>query len=171
MAAVGMFGSVVYNNQEFKDHMNSYYSKEKIRSTVAMLSESNELDMKSLEYGQYQPVLSPLSEWPNNSGSFWKKAVSKARLSLTGRANTDALSKDEPNVKPLTRCALLDAAVRKCFNSNPPIPMEIDVAEQPENSPDKDQHDIILDWQYGTDGKPVLLKFTMVCAYMGSEKK
>jgi len=54
------------------------------------------------------------------------------RAGLASQPNNTPLSADEPSVVPLTKCGLLDASVRKCFNSTPPIPMKIDVQEQPE---------------------------------------
>jgi len=47
-------------------------------------------------------------------------------------------------VVPLTKCGLLDASVRKCFNSDAADPMKIDVQEQPKDSPNATQHDIRL---------------------------
>jgi len=166
MAKVRTLSSKVYD-QKFEDHINYHYSPEHIKESVEKLDTSTEIDLKSLEYGQYQPILSNLSAWPGQSGQFWKAMVSRARLSLTNQGNNDALSNDEPNVKPLTRCALLDAAVRKCFNSNPPIPMKIHVEEKDKASADADKHDIKLIWEYGKDGIPTLLKLTMVCPYLG----
>jgi hypothetical protein len=92
-----------------------------------------------------------------------------ARLQLTAQPNNLPLSRDEPGVIPLTRCALLDASLRKCFNSEPPIPMIIDVTQKQEGAPNPDQHDIKLVWEYGKDGNdqvPTLLRFTMICPYI-----
>lgn len=71
---------------------------------------------------------------------------------------------------PLTKLGLLDATVRKCFNSEPPIPMQVDIQEQPQDSPNAAQHDIRLVWTYGSDGIPTLLRFTMICPYASGSR-
>ena len=166
MARIGFFSSKIYD-QKFQDHINFYYSPAEIKTSVEKLDTSDKIDLASLEYGQYQPILSDLDSWPGKSGQFWRAMVSKARLSLTNQGSTDALSNDEPHVKPLTRCALLDAAVRKCFNQKPPIPMKIKVTEKEPGTAKSDQHDIDLKWTYGADGRPTFLYLTMICPYSG----
>ena len=71
------------------------------------------------------------------------------------------------SVIPLTRCALLDASVRKCFNSEPPIPMKTNIITHQPSDHYADRHEIRLEWEYGDgDGKaPTLLNLTMVCPY------
>jgi hypothetical protein len=161
-----IFGGRVYNNQQFKDHMNSYYYPlSNMQRSVEKLKGSGQIDLKTMQWGQYQPILSPLDQWPGNTGMQWIKSKDEAREGLSTQANTRALSPDEPGVVPETKCDLLDAAVRKCFNSTPPIPMIIDVMEQAKDSASADQHDIHLDWEYGKDRIPTLLRLTMVCPF------
>jgi hypothetical protein len=66
----------------------------------------------------------------------------------------------------LTRCDLLDACVRKCFNSEPPIPMKTNIIAHAPSDAYADRHEIRLEWEYkkGSD-KPTLLHLTMVCPY------
>ncbi|AUC98500.1 MULTISPECIES: hypothetical protein [Bradyrhizobium] len=156
----------VYNNQQFKDHINAnYYPLQNMIKSVAILKSSELIDIETLEYGQYQPILSPRDKWPSGSGKLWQREMGKARLDLATQPNSAALSKDQPGVVPLTKCALLDASVRKCFNSEPPIPMQIDVKEQDKTAPNADRHDILLTWEHknGDDQPPTLLLLTMVC--------
>jgi hypothetical protein len=117
-----------------------------------------------MEFGQYQPILAPLEINPNGPKP-WLKSVGFARLQLTAQPNTTPLSKDEPDVIPLTRCALLDACIRKCFNSATPICMQVNVTQK--DAPNPDLHDIVLEWEYGTGSNvPTLLNLTMVCPYV-----
>ena len=170
MSQVQIFGAGVFNSQQFKDHMNShYYPLENMKKSVAKLKASDQIDIQTMQYGQYQQILSPLDVWPGGKGKFWMREMGRARMQLSDQPNNIPLSRDEPDVVPLTRCALLDAAVRKCFNSEPPIPMLIDVQQKPFDAPDPDQHDITLVWEYGKDGKekvPTLLRWTMICPFI-----
>lgn len=159
-----------YNNQQFKDHMNSlYYPLSAMQRSVEILK--SKLDLSTLKFGDYQSILSPLDRWPGDTGEKWMKSKEYARRGLASQINSAPLAADEPDVVPLTKCDLLDASVRKCFNSQPPIPMKIDVQEQPEHSPNATQHDIRLVWTYGDDGVPTLLRLTMVCPYGSGRDK
>src|SRR5882757_4474142 len=159
-------GGKPYNNQQFKDHMNRhYYPLSAMQSSVEVLKASNQIDIATMEFGDYQSILTPLDKWPGDLGSKWERSKQYARAGLASQPNNTPLSADEPSVVPLTKCGLLDASVRKCFNSTPPIPMQIDVQEQPKDSPNATQHDIKLVWTYGSDGIPTLLRLTMVCPY------
>jgi hypothetical protein len=159
-------GGRPYNNQQFKDHMNRlYYPLSAMQKSVEILKESNQLDLSTMEFGDYQSVLSPLDRWPGDTGKKWLKSKDYARAGLASQPNSAPLSADEPSVMPLTKCGLLDASVRKCFNSEPPIPMQVDIQEQGQDAPNAAQHDIRLVWTYGSDGIPTLLRLTMVCPY------
>jgi len=167
MSQIKIFGGKVYDNQQFKDHMNShYYPLENMKKSVEILKASNQIDIATMEFGQYQPILSPLDVWPGGRGKFWMKEMGFARQQLNAQPNSRPLSIDESNAIPLTKCALLHACVRKCFNSEPPIPMLIDVTQKLNDAPNPDLHDILLVWEYGKDGNakvPTLLRLTMVC--------
>ncbi|WP_245321705.1 hypothetical protein [Bradyrhizobium sp. LTSPM299] len=143
--------------------MNKLYNPiDAMRASVATLKASDQIHMATMEYGQYQPVLAPLKGWPAGAGQFWMKEMGQARIDLNNTPNTTPLSKDEPDVIPLTRCALLDACLRKCFNSQPdPICIIVDVEDLPAGSK---VHEVKLDWEYadGSD-RPTLLRFTMCC--------
>ncbi len=166
MAKVSIFGGAIFNNQDFKDHMNShYFPLANMQASVAKLKAADTIDIQTMQFGQYQPVLSPLDFWPGGRGKFWLREMGKARIDLSAQPNTRPLSNDEPDVIPLTKCCLLDACVRKCFNSDPPIPMKVDITEKRSDDPDSGVHDIRLVWEYGngTDKAPTLLNLTMVC--------
>jgi hypothetical protein len=166
MKQMMMFGMKTYNDQDFKNLMNShYYPLENMMESVALLKASNRIDLPTMEYGQYQPILSSLESWPKGKGKYWLKEMGRARINLNAQPNTTPLSADEPNVIPLTRCALLDACVRKCFNSEPPICMKADITEAREDAPNPNDHEIRLEWEYGNgkDKPPTLLNLTMVC--------
>jgi len=171
MSQARIFGGsvAIYNNPQFKAAMNIHYSPlETMKASVALLKASPQIDLASLQFGQYQPILSPQELGTDAGLKRWMKEMGGARLQLSTKANTKPLSNDQPDVVPLTMCCLLDACVRKCFNSDPPICMVIDVKEQRVDSPDRDTHDIELVWEYGgTDKVPTLLRLTMVCPFVG----
>jgi hypothetical protein len=162
-----ILGGAFYNNPQFKALMNSnYYPLDAMKRSVAKLkAASDQIHLETLEYGQYQSILTPKSSWPAGGGAAWLREMGHARLDLTAQRNTVELD----GVVPLTRCALLDASLRKCFNSDPPICMKIDVREHKFDDANADKHDIELTWTYG-DGKdkpPTLLEFTMICPFRG----
>lgn len=159
-------GGRVYNNQQFKDLMNAnYYPLDNMIKSVAILKASDHIDIETMEFGQYQPILTPRDQWPNGIGKLWQKEMGRSRMDLSAQPNTSPLSKDESGVVPLTRCAILDASIRKCFNSEPPIPMKIDVTEQDKTAQNPNRHDIRLVWEHanGDHKPPTLLHLTMVC--------
>jgi hypothetical protein len=162
-----LMGGRVYETSSFKTAMDSnYYPLENMKKSVTVLTNSQNIDIATMEFGQYQPILSPAQVSPNGPKE-WLKHVGSARVSLTAQANTKPLSKDEPSVVPLTKCALMDASVRKCFNSTPPICMQVNVTQKGKDSPDPDQHDILLEWEYAAGSNvPTLLNLTMVCPYV-----
>jgi hypothetical protein len=161
-----MMGGKVYETAEFKQAMDSsYFPLENMKKSVATLTNSNGIDIATMEFGQYQPILAPTSINPSGPKT-WLKNVGFARVQLTAQPNTTPLSKDQPNVTPLTKCALLDACVRKCFNSEPPICMQVNVTQKAKDSPNPDLHDILLEWEYPAGSNvPSLLNLTMVCPF------
>ncbi|SEN88528.1 hypothetical protein [Bradyrhizobium sp. OK095] len=164
----------IYDDQHYKDLMNgNYYPLDNMKKSVARLKASGQIDIETMEYGQYQPILSPLETWPNGSGKVWFKALGHARLQLTAQPNTMPLSNDERVVVPPTKCALLDASIRKCFNSEPPIPMKADITQHQKDDANSDRHEIRMVWEYGNgdDQAPTLLNLTMVCPYVVKSRK
>ena len=162
-----MMGAKVYETTQFKQAMDShYFPLDNMKQSVATLKSSNSIDIETMEFGQYQPILAP-QDINRSDPKFWLKNMGFARVQLTAQPNTTPLSKDEPGVIPLTKCALLDACVRKCFNSDPPICMQVNVTQKAKDSADPDLHDILLEWEYapGSD-VPTLLNLTMVCPYV-----
>jgi hypothetical protein len=161
-------GLSVYMTRAFKDFWGDHYSTvPKMRKSVATLKASPKIDLPTLQYGQYQPVLAPLDQWEKFGSKYWAKEVGRARLHLTEQSNSQPLSRDEPHVVPLTRCALLDAALRKCFNSEPPIPIDVLVKQQPKDAPTARTHTLELRWTYanGDDKPPTCLHYSMICPY------
>ncbi len=160
-------GSRPYTTAAFRNLMNSnYYPLANMKKSVAKLKASAHIDLPTLEYGQYHLILTPASKWPQGSAKHWHKEKGRVRVDLAAQPNTTPLSKDEPEIVPLTRCALLDASVRKCFNSEPPIPMKTHIMTHEATDPGADTHEIRLEWEYEGDSKtPTLLYLTMVCPY------
>jgi hypothetical protein len=158
-----ILGGAFYNNPQFKALMNqNYYPLDAMKKSVDKLkAASDQIDIATMEYGQYQSILTPRSSWPSGGGAAWLREMGRARMDLTAQPNNVALD----GVVPLTRCALLDASLRKCFNSDPPICINIDVREHRFDDPNADRHDIELTWKYdnGKDQPPTLLEFTMIC--------
>jgi hypothetical protein len=161
-----MMGAKVYETDKFKRAMDSnYYPLENMKQSVAKLKNSQDIDIETMEFGQYQPILAPLEINPNGPKA-WLKNVGFARVQLNAQANTKPLSRDQPDVVPLTKCALMDASVRKCFNSDPPICMQVNVTQKAKDALDPDLHDIVLEWEYAAGSNvPTLLNLTMVCPY------
>ena len=158
-----MMGAKVYETSSFKQAMDShYYPLESMKNSVDILTNSQDIDIATMEFGQYQPILAPQQISPNGPKT-WLQNVGRARIQLNAQANDQQVSKDDPTV-PLTKCARLDACVRKCFNSTPPICMQVNVTQKAKDAPDPTLHDIILEWEYGNGGDvPTLLNLTMVC--------
>ncbi len=71
--------------------------------SVAILKSSDAIDIETLEYGRYQPILSPRDKWPSGSGKLWQREMGKARLDLATQPNSTSLSKDEPGIVPAGR--------------------------------------------------------------------
>lgn len=163
-----MMAARTYETTQFKQAMDSnYFPLDNMKRSVATLKNSNSIDIETMEFGQYQPILAPASISPNGPKA-WLKNVGFARVDLTAQPNTKPLSTDQTDVIPLTKCALLDACVRKCFNSDPPICMQVNVTQKAKDSPDPGLHDILLEWEYGKGSDvPTLLNLTMVCPYTG----
>jgi hypothetical protein len=158
----------VYTGDDFKDLMNSnYYPLENMKRSVEILKTSEDIHLPTLEYGQYHLILTAADKWPDGSAKHWHKEKGRARVDLATQPNTTPLSHDEPGVIPLTRCALLDASVRKCFNSEPPIPMKTNIIAHQASDAYAQRHEIRLEWEYadGTDKAPTLLHLTMVCPH------
>jgi hypothetical protein len=118
-----------------------------------------------MEYGQYQPILVPFDQWPVGAAEKWRRVVGTMRLQLMEQENAEPVSPDESGNVPRTRCGLLDAAIRKCFNSTPVIPFIVDVAEQKQDSPFKTTHLIRLEWDPPQGNPPTSLLLTIICPY------
>ena len=158
-----MMGGKVYETASFKQAMDSnYYPLESMKKSVDILTNSQNIDIATMEFGQYQPILAPQQISPNGPKT-WLQNVGRARIQLNAQPNTDPVSDDDPTV-PLTKCARLDACVRKCFNSDPPICMSVNVTQKGKGDPDPTLHDILLVWDYEGGSKvPTHLNLTMVC--------
>lgn len=173
MTLVTVLGGAVYDNPAFINLMNANYADQAaMERSVAKLKASNLIDLETMQFGQYQPILSDTSRWPNDGGRRWLREMGGARIDLMEQPNGTPLSNDERSVVPLTKCGLLDACVRKCFNSTPPIPITIYVTQQKHDAPDSKRHDILLDWEYGNGqtNAPTRLHLTMVCPALGPLK-
>jgi hypothetical protein len=163
MLQMMMMGGRVFETSEFKTAMDShYYPLESMKQSVAILKASTNIDIKTMQFGEYQPILAA-KEINQKGAKFWLENVGRARVQLCAQPNTRPVSDDDSAV-PLTKCALLDACVRKCFNSEPPICMQVNVTQKGKDDPDPTQHDILLVWDYEKGSKvPTLLNLTMVC--------
>ena len=61
-------GGKPYNNQQFKDQMNRhYYPLSAMQKSVEVLKASR-LDLSTMEFGDYQSILTPLDKWPGDLG-------------------------------------------------------------------------------------------------------
>jgi hypothetical protein len=162
MAQVRIFGGSVFGSSPLTSSL--YYPQSNMQNSADALR-AQKIDLTTMKWGDYQELLFPLAKWPSDTGLKWYQLRDAARKQLSGQNNASPLSPDEPDNFPKTKCDRLDAAIRKCFNSQPAIPIQIDVLDKQKGSPDEGLHDIILDWEYanGKDAPPTLLKFTMLC--------
>src|ERR1700754_4884232 len=114
-----MMGGSIYRTEAHKKAMDSnYYPLENMKASVEKLKNSPDIDIETMEYGQYQLILAPAQIAPRGV-KYWLHDMGNARNVLNTVPNTQPLSNDQPDVVPLTRLALLDTALRKCFNSDP----------------------------------------------------
>lgn len=157
----------IFADKKFLDAMNTNYTKEKMPYSVKKLKEwadplGKKLDLSQLKWGEYQDILTPKEKWPGQTHPMWSKSLQEARDSLAKQRNTQALSPQDSQV-PATKVDLADAAIRKCFNSNPPLPMIVNVTMKREIDADPKLHDLGIEW-VEIDGT-MTLKFTMVCPF------
>jgi len=95
-----MMGAKVYETNDFKQAMDShYYPLANMKQSVAKLASSENIDIETMEFGQYQPILAPAEINPNGPKT-WLKNVGFARVQLTAQPNSEPLSKDQPEVVP-----------------------------------------------------------------------
>ena len=168
--AAGMLitaGMAVYQTAPFKNFWTPLCGTvDAMQRSIETLKRSQSIHLPTLEFGQYQPVLVPLQNWAHLGSQHWVREIGNARLDLTRQANSQPLSNDEPSNVPLTRCALLDAAVRKCFNSEPPIPIDNNTRQRKRDEAEANTHGIEVSWDYAADGKtPTMLHYVMICPY------
>ena len=155
-----------YAEPVFKRLMNARYgSEDALRQSVADLDKRPyEIDRSTMEYGQYQPILVPFDQWPSGAAEKWRSVVGEMRIHLMEQDNKEGLP-EETGRAPMTRCGLLDAAIRKCFNSTPPIPFAIDVCQQEQGSENEKTHTIMLGWDHTPGSPPRRLTLTIICPY------
>lgn len=163
----------IFKNPVFLNAMNSLYFP-----LDAMVRTVKRLDPKfisTMTWGQYQPLLAE-HVWSEQAGASWRKSSDEARAQLAKQPNADPVSRDDPTV-PATRCDLLDASVRKCFSqavigqTDPGIPIVIDVKIKTLNDLGHDRHDVQLSWTYYPgSNSPVQLNLTMLCPYPSKSK-
>ena len=177
MSNVKIFSGKIYNNPAFKAQMNiNYASVDAMKASIKLLQDSGQIDLPTMLYGQYQPILAPLALSSTGGNKVWLREMGFARMQLSAQPSTTPLSKDQPDVIPLTKCDLLDACLRKCFNQQPdPIPIVIDVKDKQKGSANQGIHDVELVWEYkrqppDNPNVPSLLKFTMICPFLLAEK-
>jgi len=79
MSQIQIFGGKIYNDPAYKNHINKfYYPLDNMKQSVAVLKASSLIDIATMEFGQYQPILSPLNTWPEKKGQFWLREMGQA---------------------------------------------------------------------------------------------
>ena len=73
MPQMTILGGAFYNNPQFKALMNNnYYPLDAMKRSVAKLkAASDQIHLETLEYGQYQSILTPKDTWPAGGGAAW----------------------------------------------------------------------------------------------------
>jgi hypothetical protein len=166
MAGLKILGGSL-NNSKYLTLMGAHYADvPAMTASIQKLQASGKIDIATMKYGDYQGILEPFANWPITENE-WLAIVGRARQELAGQTNSTRLSKDQADVVPVTRCDLLDASIRKCFNPKSPIPIAISIGQQPMDSARADTHEIILVWEYdnGDDALPTRLNLMMMCPY------
>ena len=75
-----MMSGRVYETVQFKQAMDSnYFPLDNMKRSVATLKNSNNIDIETMEFGQYQPILAPAEINPNGPKT-WLKNVGHARV-------------------------------------------------------------------------------------------
>src|SRR3954471_3962318 len=100
MARVSIFGGKVYNDPAYKNFINNFYHPlENMKRSVEVLkAASDRIDIATMDFGDYQPILAPLATWPEGKGKRWWREMGQARIDLSAQLNDLPLSLDEPYV-------------------------------------------------------------------------
>ncbi|MGE9008777.1 hypothetical protein ACO2JO_09375 [Leptospira interrogans] len=151
-----------YQDPKFIDAMNANYTTKEMPNSVKRLKEHAGFNLATMKWGDYQPILTPSHKWPGKTYQLWQESMQAARDSLAKQPNMLQLSPSDAAV-PATKCDLADAVIRKCFNSEPPIQIIIDVMVKKATDTDPALHDVKTEWT--SVNKEPTLKFTMVCPY------
>jgi hypothetical protein len=152
-------GYVTYRDPNFIDAQDTNYKFENMPNTVAIIKKTFP-DLSKVQWGYYQELLDQKG-WTAKEKKGWNKARDHARASLGQQINTVALPDSS---KPKYKSDLLDEAVRRCFNANPPIAIKISVLTKHQTDSDASMHDIALAWGTDSAGNP-FLSLTMICPY------
>ena len=161
MTKASMFAGL-YADPKFIKAMNKNYTTSGIKESVRILKTHPSFSLTTMKWGEYQQILTPPNLWPEKTYELWQQSMLEARDSLSMQRNSLQLSPTD-HVTPATKCDLADAAIRKCFNSVPPIQIIIAVEVKTAAAVDADAHDLKIEWTT-VSGEPTL-NFTMVCPY------
>ncbi|MBR1191940.1 hypothetical protein JQ634_08640 [Bradyrhizobium sp. AUGA SZCCT0240] len=156
-----------YQDPKFIYAMNVNYTTKAMPDSVKKLKEHAGFNLATMKWGDYQPILTPKDKWPGKTHELWQESMQAARDSLSKQPNKLPLSPSDAAV-PATKCDLADAAIRKCFNSEPPIQIIIDVMVKKAADLDPTLHDVKIEWT--TLNAEPTLKFTMVCPFEEPKK-
>ena len=86
MLQMMMMGGRVYETSGFKQAMDShYYPLDSMKQSVEKLQNSQNIDIETMEFGQYQPILAA-TEINQKGPKFWLQNVGRARVQLTAQA-------------------------------------------------------------------------------------
>jgi hypothetical protein len=154
------FFAGLYADPKFLEAMNKNYTKEAMGPSKSKLK-THGFDFVTMEWGEYQDILTPKENWPGNTHQHWQESLREARESLASQRNYETVSPTDTH-KPRTKCDLADAVIRKCFNADPPIPIVVNVTKKDALDADPTSHDVLIDWPQTATGE-TSLKFTIVC--------
>jgi hypothetical protein len=104
-----MMGAKVYEAAGFKQAMDShYYPLDNMKKSVAFLKNREDIDIATMLFGQYQPLLAPEAVQADKTPKFWWQEMGGARMSLAKQPNDQpVVDYAKEKVVPLTRCDLL----------------------------------------------------------------
>lgn len=161
MASTSFFAGL-YADKEFLKAMNKNYNVDNIGHSKVKLKNLH-FDFATMEWGDYQDILTPKEDWPGRTHQHWKQSLKEARESLASQRNFAKISPTDQHV-PRTKCDLADAVIRKCFNADPPIPIVVNVKMKEAFDADPTLHDVLVGWPQTASGE-TSLEFTIVCPH------
>jgi hypothetical protein len=150
-----------------------------MQRSVEFLTKRIGWSLNEIQFGTYEPVIWPITEWPSKLAENWDKDVASARrhlakIEVSREFCIEILDKIEP--LPQKKLSLLDLAIKRCFREpayreeKVGIPIIFDVGAKKKGTLDADKHDAVFrfvkPFPEPTDDRPIrpiLLYIQIIC--------